>query len=418
MRGGLFAGGLLDGEFVGRACPLAERRLATELAFGCLRRRGTLDRVIEACAGRRMEAVSAGLRDILRLGAYQLLFLDRVPAYAAVSESVELARRHGPRGSEAFVNAVLREVQRRGRAALAAAAGGTPAARIAAVHSHPPWLVERWIGRWGERETEALCAANNETPRVTVRANALRCDRDGLVARLAGEGVAAAPNPGHRLAADIGDLPGPIGDLAAFREGLFQVQDVAGMRVVDLLGARPGERVADLCAGPGGKATGIAESMGDGGEVVCVERSPGKADAIRRSAARLGLRSVKVTVGDALRAAAIVGPGTADRAVVDAPCSNTGVLRRRPEARWRLGQADIARLADRQAALLVAAAAVVRPGGTVLYSTCSIEPEENEEVVRRFLLEKEAFGLEGEMLFLPHRDGCDGGYAALLVSRA
>lgn len=415
LRSDAFISELLDHEFRLSALPLEDRRLATELAYGCLRRRGTLDAVIERCAGRGMREITPGIDDILRLGVYQLLYLDRVPAYAAVDEAVELARRFGPRGSEKFVNAVLRTAQRSRGETAPAAKEKSPASSLATSHSHPLWLVERWLARWGRAEVEALCAAHNTVPPFTVRVNRLRTSRDELVTRLARESARAVPHGGHALALDIEELPCPLRDLASFREGLFQVQDVSGMRVVDLLGPRARERIADLCAGPGGKATGIAEAMGDEGEVICVELRGRKAGMISENAKRLGLNCITVVIGDALRAQTLIGRHAVDRVLVDAPCSNTGVLRRRPEARWRVSENDIGRLAERQTALLSAAAAVVRRGGILVYSTCSIEPEENEKVVERFLQEFPAFGLEDQISLYPHRSGCDGGYAARLV---
>lgn len=417
-KGRAFISEALDKEFKIHRPAQHERGLATELACGCVRRRGTLDWVIEQVAGRGMKAISPGLRDILRMGVYQLLYLGGIPDYAAVSESVELARRHCRPGSEKFVNAVLRRVPRGAANVSFPKREKSPARHIAVVHSHPAWLVERWIRRWGEAETEALCAANNETPALTLRANALRCGREELIERLAQEGVCARADERHPLAVDILDLPCPLPDLASFRDGLFQVQDVSAMRIVDLFGARGGETVADLCAGPGGKATGIAESMGDEGLVICLDRSEKKARMVRESAHRLRLESARVVVGDAGTAQSLLSRRSFDRVLVDAPCSNTGVLGRRPEARWRLKGIDIARLATLGLRLLTAGRSIVRPGGTIVYSTCSIEPEENEGVVSEFLRNETGFRMDSEIRFLPHRDGCDGGYAARLIENS
>jgi 16S rRNA (cytosine967-C5)-methyltransferase len=362
-----------------------------------------------------MREITPGIDDILRLGVYQLLYLDRVPAYAAVDETVELAKRFGPRGSEKFVNAVLRAAHHRRGETAPAAKEKSPACSLATSHSHPLWLVERWLARWGRAEVEALCVAHNTVPPLTVRVNRVRTSRDELMTKLARERARAVPHGGHPLALDIEELPCPLRDLASFREGLFQVQDVSGMRVVDLLGPRARERIADLCAGPGGKATGIAEAMGDEGEVICVELRRRKAGMISENAKRLGLNCITVVIGDALRAGTSIDTQPVDRVLVDAPCSNTGVLRRRPEARWRVSENDISRLAGRQVALLTAGAAVVRRGGILVYSTCSIEPEENEKVVERFLQGFPGFGIEDQISLYPHRSGCDGGYAARLV---
>ena len=417
LGSGLFASELLDREFRGARMRPDDRGLATELVFGCLRMRGTLDRAIEQSAGRPMGRISRELRDILRLGMYQLLYLDRIPAYAAVDESVKLALRHGRKGAEKFVNAVLRNAPKEVGQVRMPDRAVDPAAHIAAARSHPEWLVRRWADRMGEAEAEALCLAGNEAPPLTARVNTVRATRESLLAALAAEGVRAVPNPGHPLAVDIEELPRPIPELAAFRNGLFWIQDVAAMRVADLVGARRGERIADLCAGPGGKAAALAASAGDGAELFCVELNPAKAEMVRGNAARLGLRSIRCVVGDAREAGRIPGLAPADRALVDAPCSNTGVLRRRPEARWRLRPEDIPRLAAAQGALLAAAADVVKPGGVLVYGTCSIEPDENERVVAAFLLAHPAYLLDEELRMLPRTGGCDGGYAARMVKR-
>lgn len=392
-----------------------DRALATELAYGCLRMRGTLDRAIEQSAGRPMGRISPGLREILRMGAYQLLFLDRIPAYAAVDEAVKLASLHGRRGGEKFVNAVLRNAPRKVGDIRFPDRAADPVEYLAAARSHPAWLVRRWIARMGEAAAEALCAAGNSTPPLTARVNTIRATRESLIASLSAEGVRAAPNDGHPLAVDISGLPRPLKELAAFRNGLFAVQDVSAMRIADLVGARRGERIVDLCAGPGGKAAAVAAAAGDGAEVVCLDASPVKAEMVRETAGRLGLRSIRCVVGDARRAARVPGLAPADRVLLDAPCSNTGVLRRRPEARWRLRPWDIARLAKAQAALLSSAAVVVRPGGALVYGTCSVEPEENRGVVEAFLASEPRFRLDSEIELIPAADGCDGGYGARMI---
>ena len=414
---GLFASELLDREFKHGRMRSDDRGLATELVYGCLRRRGALDQAIEQSAGRPMARISRELRDILRIGMYQLLFLDRIPAYAAVDEAVKLALRHGRRGGEKFVNAVLRNAPKSISEVRFPARESDPVKHIAAALSHPEWLVRRWAGRMGIAGAEALCAAGNEQPPLTARVNTIRTTRDRLIAALAAEGCRAAPNPNHPLAVDIGELPRPLPELAAFRNGLFWIQDVSGMRVTDLVGAQRGERIADLCAGPGGKAAGLAAAAGDGAELFCVELDSAKAEMVRENARRLGLRSICCVTGDARTAMRIPGLAPVDRALVDAPCSNTGVLRRRPEARWRLRLEDIPRLAETQGALLAAAAVVVKPGGMIVYSTCSIEPDENEAVIAAFLGGNPDWTLDAELKMVPGARGCDGGYAARLHKR-
>lgn len=414
---GLFVSELLDREFKGATMRPDDRGLATELVYGCMRMRGTLDQAIEQAAGRPMERISKDLHNIIRLGMYQLLFLDRIPAYAAVDESVKLALRHGQPGAEKFVNAVLRNAPKTLDEVKFPDRESDPVEYIASRRSHPAWLVGRWVDRMGETEAEALCAAGNIQPPLTARVNTIRATRDSLIAALTAEGVRAVVNEGHPLAVNIEDLPRPLPELAAFKNGLFAMQDVSGMRIADLLEAQAGERIVDLCAGPGGKATAIAAAAGDGAELICVDLNPEKAAMVRENARRLGLNSIRCLVGDGREAGRIPGLAPADRVLVDAPCSNTGVLRRRPEARWRLRPGDIARLAKAQRELLAGAAAVVKPGGVLVYSTCSVEPEENDGVVAGFLSENPGFEKAQELRLFPHTSGCDGGYAVKLSKK-
>lgn len=408
---------LLDEFFRRHGLSSEDKGLVTELAYGCVRRRGTLDWVTEQYAGRGMAKISAGLRDILRMGVYQLLYCDRIPRYAAVHEAVELAKRHGPRGSEKFVNAVLRKVPEHREEICFPSRSATPASYIATFHSHPLWLVERWLRRWGQSSTEALCAANNAVPPLTARVNRLKTDREGLIGKLSAEGVRPSACEGYPDAIELRNLPRPLGELASFREGLFQIQDIAGMRVAALVAVEPCEMVADLCAAPGGKCTAMAEMMGGRGEVWCMDVSAAKVRLIEENATRLGLTSLRMVIGNALQAERRLGRERFDRLLLDAPCSNTGVLGRRPEVRWRLKVADIERLAKNQRALLSAAAPCVRVGGALVYSTCSIEPDENECVVEQFLKRFPGFVIDGELRFLPHTSGCDGGYAARLLRK-
>jgi 16S rRNA (cytosine967-C5)-methyltransferase len=416
FSGNRFASDLLDEEFRKRCLEPRERRLATELVYGCVRRKGTLDWVIERGARRSMDKISRRLRDILRVGLYQMLFLERVPRYAAVNEAVELAKRYGPRGAEKFVNAVMRNAPR-SLEEIQFPGDVSPFRRFAIRYSFPEWLVRRWIERRGEEEAERICSVQSSQAPLTVRVNRLRCTRGELLARLAEEGVEARADAGHALAVAVDKLPCSIGSLPAFRDGWFQVQDVSGMLVLDVCGARAGEKVADLCSAPGGKATGLAECMGNEGELHCLDISGEKTAKVRENAERLGCSIVDVRRGDSLRASRYVEAGTMDRVLVDAPCSNTGVLRRRPEVRWRLREADIARLARRQLKLLNAASGIVRPGGSLIYSTCSIEPEENAKLVETFLGNRKGFHLEFGREMIPREGGHDGGYVARMVWR-
>jgi 16S rRNA (cytosine967-C5)-methyltransferase len=417
--------------------PEADRRLLTQLVLGVTRHRLTLDHLLGRFTKAPMRRMPEELADVLRLGAYQLLFLDRIPAYAAIHESVDCAKRlkGGARAASA-ANAILRALDR----AIARGAKGddAPSARalpagagrvvrftsdllpdpadapafFATAYSHPRWLVARWLARHGAETARALCAAGNEPPPLTVRVNLRRIDRDALRERLGREGVDASP--GGSPEALLLDRPGAIASLPSFQEGLFQPQDETAMGVSRALGPRPGERVLDVCAGPGGKATHLAELLGGAGLVVAVELDPSKSRRLAQGARRLGDDAViQVVTADGRRTP--FRPGASfDAALVDAPCSNTGVLARRADARWRIRPRDLECLPPLQRALLDEAAARVAPGGRLVYATCSIEPEENRDVVRRFLASRPAWRLDAEEETLPSARA-SGGYWARLV---
>lgn len=370
-------------------------------------------------------------RNILRLGAYQLLFLDRVPAPAAVHESVELAKRYGHSGTAAFVNAVLRTLIRRRSELLAFPGVDDPVERFALEHSQPAWVAARWIGRFGPEEAARLARLTNETPPLTVRANLLKDSAAALQERLEREGIEARPARYHPQALQLRGFP-PIERVAAFRDGWFTVQDEASMVASSCLGPRPGDTVIDACAGLGGKSTHLGELMGNRGRVVACDLHEHKLNQARQAARRLGIDILAPLVLDARRLGELM-PASADRVLVDAPCSGLGVLRRRPDLRWRKRVQALEELRRLQLDILRSAAACVKPGGALVYSTCSTEPEENHEVVSQFLAQSHDFhpdplwphlpvglwkepGIEDGWLQLwPHRHGTDGFFIARLA---
>jgi 16S rRNA (cytosine967-C5)-methyltransferase len=356
----------------------------------------------------------------LRLGLYQLAFLDRIPAHAAVSDAVELAKADAPRAA-GLVNAVLRRAAAEAAARVRALPEDTPEA-AALAHSHPDWVARLWWAALGADAARALMAAGNRPAEAVLRANTLRTTAAELRERLP---VPSRPAEGLPEGLVLEAPFDPHGS-ALFADGLYVPQSRAAMAVARLLAPRPGERVLDLCAAPGGKTTHLAALMGNAGEVVAVERHPGRAEALRRTAARLGAACVTVETADAARFEA---PRAFDRVLVDPPCTDLGTLASRPDARWRKGPDAPARLAREQARILAAGAAALKPGGTLVYSTCTISPSENEAVVQSFLaahreftaddLQREAPVWQHPSVAafrqtLPHRDGTEGFFLARL----
>ncbi len=410
---GAFSNVLLHHTLDQRHFAPADQALITEVVFGTLRQQGRLDYALATVLDRPLEGLPAAIRTILRLGLYQMWFLDRVPDAAAVHEAVESAKRHGHPGTVRLVNAVLRRLAAAGEPAPPAASED-PAANLAVLSSHPRWLVERWIARWGLDETRALCAANNAPPAATLRVNLLRTTRDAVAARLRARGLTVTP----------GGLPEALsvrGTLALrldlHQEGLVTVQDEGAMLVAHLLDPRPGETVLDATAGLGGKSTHLAELMHNQGRIIALDVQPAKLRALSALCARLGLDIVEAHHLDA-RQAGRRFRGLADRVLVDAPCSGLGVIRRRPEIRWRVDPATPQTAAAQQGRLLDGVTGALQPGGTLVYAVCSLEPEEGEEVIAGFLRRHPEFAAEETRLLLPHRDGMDGFYMCRLGRRA
>ena len=398
---GAYADRALHGEAKG--LDARERSLAMQLAYGTVQRKLTLDHFVEQLA-RPAEELDPPTLAALRLGLYQLVFLDGVAAHAAVGESVELAK-GGRGGGHKLVNAVLRRAARGELPALPA--DDTPAG-AAIAHSYPPWLVELWWERFGAGETRALLRAGNVPGELALRANTLRSTPAAVAAALA----ALTPPVTARTAGD--ELPEGLVVEGAFdahghplyREGAYTAQSRAAMLVGRAVDPQPGERVLDLCAAPGGKTTHLAALMGDSGEIVAVERHAGRARALQRTCERMGASSIRVEHADAAR---FTTDAPFDTALVDPPCSGLGTLQGHPDLRWRMTPESVERLARGQAAILDAARAAVRAGGRIVYATCTLSPAENEEVVAR-----SGLSIESERLVLPHRDRTDGFYIARL----
>ncbi|MFZ5861728.1 MAG: 16S rRNA (cytosine(967)-C(5))-methyltransferase RsmB [Nitrospirota bacterium] len=360
-----------------------DRGLIHELFYGVLRHRSALDWRLAACSTRRWGMMTPAVQTILRLGAYQLLFLDRIPPHAAVHETVALAKVMAQEVDVGFTNAVLRALERRKDELKVPSLLDRPVDHLTAEFSHPVWLVRRWLKRFGLQRTLALCRANNVIPPTTLRVNTLRITRERLIDVLAKEGLTAEPcavSPQGLVLAS-----GSPAASRAFSQGWYYVQDEAAQLVGSALAPQPGERILDACAAPGGKSIHLAELMGDRGEIVAADASEDRIGLIIENCRRLGVTSVRPIVADLTRADVAASLGRFDRILVDAPCTALGVLRRHPEAKWHKTEALIGRLVATQRAILDAVAPLLKPGGALVYATCSTEREENEERVEAFL---------------------------------
>lgn len=406
----------------------ADRGLLTILVFGTIRHRRTLDHLIERFSSRPIRRIHPTILEILRLGFYQVLFLRRIPDYAACDESVRLARRVNRR-SAGFVNAVLRALLK-GIARKPAAEGPAgsflstpegggvlfsadvlprfeenPVHALGVRESYPDWLVARWIQAHGQQKAAAICRAGNASLPLTVRVNRLRCTGEQARSELAKDGVSSTP--GDLAFSLVLHNSGDITRLTSFRLGHLQVQDTAAMTVVLSLAPRDGEILLDACAGPGGKTSHIAEEA-PGSRIVACDIAPERVVRIRETCTRLGHSQVWLVCADMLRPPF---RQVFDGAIVDAPCTNTGVLARRPDARWRIRPRDLQVLPMHQVRLLLATVDAIRSGGRVVYSTCSIEPEENEHVIQNALRDRSDLRFEDSKLILPS-ERAGGGFHA------
>jgi len=406
-----------------------DKAFAREIVYGVLRWRGRLDWIIAAYSRIKPSRLERAILAILRMGAYQILFMDRVPPPAAVDESVKLAKGLRKKEAAAFVNGILRGIAEGRKEITYPDLQTNPIEYIAAFHSLPLWLVRRWVEQFGREETIALCEANNQFPPLTIRVNTLKASREEVIKQLHDEGIETSPTPFSPVGLCIKDPPA-LATWRPLQEGWLQVQDEAAQLVSLVLASKPGERVLDLCAAPGGKTTHLAQLMEDQGEICAVDVSPTKLQIVQENCRRLGIAIVKVRAFDATRPLPFA-PGSFDGCLVDAPCTGLGTLRRHPEGKWRVTEADILRLQEMQGQILRQAAPLVRQGGILVYSTCTLTQEENEGVISAFLTEHKEFALEhaarllpkgcedlvdtqGCLRTLPHRHGTDGFFAARL----
>ena len=403
---------LLDVALASARLSGADRGLAQELVYGAVRWQAPLDWLIAEKTGGREQR--PGLQVLLRLGLYQMFFLSRIPDHAAVHETVELAKRSGLSGQAGFVNAVLRGYLRE-REATEKALADLKLQDVPLGYSHPQWLCERWEKNYGHENLLRLLEWNNTPPSTFARVNTLRATADELREHWAQEKVEARPVAldwiGDGTVFELQSHPS-LADLRSFNKGLFYVQDPSTLLAVAELDPQPGETILDLCAAPGGKTAYIAARMKNEGRVIAHDIAPDRTKLIKENCTRLGVTNVSPTLPSALDAQL---PTPADRILIDAPCSNTGVMRRRVDLRWRIRETELARLRHTQLELLRDAVPRLKPGGTLVYSTCSLEPEENSAVVQEFLSQHHTMHLERERALTPWTEGVDGAYVARFV---
>ncbi len=412
-------GEFLDQSFERRIGPLdaRDRRWTRELVYGMLRQRAAIDAVLSERVRGGLVRLDPDVIDLLRLGVYQLLYMGSVPAYAAIAQTVELAKRRHGIGASKLVNAVLRRTDRE-RDQLTTPTPTDAIDALAVKYSHPRWLVARWVERFGEQDTERLLILNNADAPVVIRPYGIVREQLEAMLEAAGVHVAEAPYARDSIAISGGTT---FTELGAFKKGLFFVQDPAATLVTEYASVPTGATVADLCAAPGGKALELSRTAGT---VVASDKSFGRLQRLLANQQRLESANIFPFVGDARHPA--VSP--VDAVLIDVPCTGTGTFRRHPDARWRIKVSDFAVMAALQKTILRAAAEVVKPGGLLIYSTCSLEPEENDVQIDSFLSDNLGWILDappegsvapdlldnGRLRILPQRHGTDGAFAARL----
>ena len=422
-----YADVLLDYSLKDATLSKRDRAFVTELVYGTLRWRGKIDARLNLYLRDPLEDTDPFIRNLLRVAFYQLLFLDKIPSYAAVSEAVQIAKAHGGNKVAGFANAVLRSFLRENDKTAAAPAINDWQGVLATEHSHPQWLVKKWLDYFGREETEALMKANNKIAPLVLRVNSLTSSREALLAMLSKSGITAVATEWSpagiwvKSRSQVNQLPG-------FQEGLFQVQAEASQLISYLLSPQRGERILDACAAPGGKTTHIAELLADTGELIALDKSERGIEKIRENLARLRLTSVCVAKSDVSHQLPMRLGSIYDRILVDAPCSGLGTLRSHPEIKWHRNETDIKRLSDLQERIVDRVVHYLKPGGVLVYSTCTLNKDENENIIEHFLERHREFVLDDAASYLPgaasslicgsyyvtlpHRHNTDGFFAA------
>jgi 16S rRNA (cytosine967-C5)-methyltransferase len=415
---------LLDVELNSGELNDLDKRFLTELTHGVVRWKTRLDFIIEQFCKNKFAMQDPNIRNAMRVALYQILFLSKIPHAAAVNEAVEFVKKIRGQKAANLVNAVLRNIIRNLNKLPTPDHETDPVQYLSIMYSHPSWMVKRWVDRYGLYETEQLLSANNERPTIVVRANTLKTTADELVKLFEERNIRNTRSKYLENFIKVGHLSG-IYNLDLFEKGYFSVQDESSGLVVKLLDPKPGETVIDLCSAPGGKTTFIGELMKNQGKIIAVDKYEHRLNLVKQSCERLGVENVEFIPKDALE----VDVEPADKVLVDAPCSGLGVIQKKPDIKWQRELSDIRNLAKTQIELLEKASKLVKNGGVIVYSTCTIEPEENIEVVKEFLSRHPEFKIDDARNYLPsdivngegcletypHKHDMDGGFAVRLI---
>ena len=433
-----YAGAVLD-EFIGQT---EEKQRASDLVFGTIRNRPAIDMIISRLSDCPIERMPAKLLNIIRIGAYELIYCPRTGEYAIVNEAVEIAKAWAGKKQFGFVNAVLRQIARhiKNRSIPPADADAqrmlpqtissgcqfdvailpppekSPADYFCDAFSLPKWLVESWLAEFGVEKTRQICFASNRRPSIYIRPNTLKTTVQGLAEKFRQVSIDFEITAERSMIKVTG--PAAVAELPGFAEGLFSVQDITASQPVRILKPHSGQIILDLCAAPGTKTTQLAELTNDGAKIIATDIDSRRLEKVKENTDRLGIKSIRIVPFEELRQRADQA-GLFDAVLLDVPCSNTGVLAKRPEVRFRISPQAIAALAETQSRLLETAAGLIKPLGKICYSTCSIQNAENGGLVKKFLRGKNNLKLESEFLTLPSAEGfdCDGGYTAVITGK-
>jgi 16S rRNA (cytosine967-C5)-methyltransferase len=422
---GAFTDAAIDRTHNQHTLPEVDRRFLTELVYGCVRRMRTLDALIDQLAKKPAQKQPPELRAILHLGLYQLRYLNHIPPSAAVNTTVGLAKDNKFSGLSGFVNGLLRQYLRLSEQQDPLQLPPDPIQRLGVLHSYPDWIVETWVNEIGLEQTEELCMTLNKPPTLDLRLNPLQCDRPTVQKALQEKGIESQPLPNLPQSLRLLTPPGSIRNLPGYSEGWWVVQEASAQLVSHVVNPHPGALVLDLCAAPGGKSTHLAELMQGQGKIWACDRTASRLRKVQQNCDRLQIEIVETCLTDSR----ILPPDlpAADYVLLDAPCSGLGTLHRHADARWRQTPATVQELAQLQRELLVSAAEKTKPGGVLVYSTCTLHPSENQNAIADFLEGQSDWNLEtptgsasaffsgeGMLTLWPHLSAMDGFFIARL----